>query len=285
MAAIEHRDGFRSRNVLASRLSEAQAASGLGLVFFCAGLAPWHDDPAIYQRLLARLPPGRPAAIFRSAHIRDLCALLAHAYGFLAVFAAGLALRRVERHFTGDKPAQELAAMASVGAMDEIATDPEKAPAYMAQAVLWFNEQLERIGEVAVVVLLGGLLVTVDLPSEAPWFIPLLFLFIRPLSVTIGLSGARVSIVQRSLVSWFGIRGVGSIYYLMFAIQHGLPDDLARRVTALTLSTVAISIVLHLQNARLFAAGGDPTPQDPLVTKLEDELIGDREQDGPASGA
>jgi hypothetical protein len=45
------------------------------------------------------------------------------------------------------------------------------------------------------------------------------------------------------------------------------------------------AIVLHLENARLFAAGGDPTPQDPLVTKLEDELIGDREQDGPASGA
>ena len=45
------------------------------------------------------------------------------------------------------------------------------------------------------------------------------------------------------------------------------------------------AIVLHLENARLFAAGGDPTPQDPLVTKLEGELIGDREQDGPASGA
>ena len=45
------------------------------------------------------------------------------------------------------------------------------------------------------------------------------------------------------------------------------------------------AIVLHLENARLFAAGGDPTPPDALVTKLEAELIGDREQDGPASGA
>jgi hypothetical protein len=45
------------------------------------------------------------------------------------------------------------------------------------------------------------------------------------------------------------------------------------------------AIVLHLENARLFAAGGDPTPQDPLVTKLEDELVGDREADVPASGA
>lgn len=45
------------------------------------------------------------------------------------------------------------------------------------------------------------------------------------------------------------------------------------------------AIVLHLENARLFAAGGDPTPQDALVTKLEAELIGDREEDVPASGA
>lgn len=45
------------------------------------------------------------------------------------------------------------------------------------------------------------------------------------------------------------------------------------------------AIVLHLENARLFAAGGDPTPQDALVTKLEAELIGDREADVPASGA
>lgn len=45
------------------------------------------------------------------------------------------------------------------------------------------------------------------------------------------------------------------------------------------------AIVLHLENARLFAAGGDPTPQDALVTKLEAEMIGDREADVPASGA
>ena len=31
-------------------------------------------------------------------------ALAAHAYGFLAVFAAGLALRRIERRATGDNP-------------------------------------------------------------------------------------------------------------------------------------------------------------------------------------
>ena len=85
-------------------------------------------------------------------------ALLVHAYGFLAVFAAGLALRRVERLHTGDEPTEEVKAVASAGPLAEAATDQEKAPAYMAQAVLGFNEQLERIGEVVVVVMVGAML-------------------------------------------------------------------------------------------------------------------------------
>ena len=76
-------------------------------------------------------------------------ALLIHAYGFLAVFAAGLALRRIERRHAGEgepPPAVEVA-MAGENAERE-ATDPDTAPAYMAQAVLGFTEQLERIGTV-----------------------------------------------------------------------------------------------------------------------------------------
>src|SRR5687768_6564772 len=67
-------------------------------------------------------------------------ALLIHAYGFLAVFAAGLSVRRIERQHS------ELAAPADVehaGTAEEQATDPSTAPAYMARAVLGFNEQLE----------------------------------------------------------------------------------------------------------------------------------------------
>ena len=44
---------------------------------------------------------------------------------------------------------------------------------------------------------------------------------------------------------WFGIRGVGSIYYLMYAIEHGVPEPIAQRLTALTLTTVACSIIVH----------------------------------------
>ena len=51
--------------------------------------------------------------------------------------------------------------------------------------------------------------------------------------------------MSAALIGWFGIRGIGSIYYLMYAIDHGLPPDLARPLVALTLTTVAVSIVVH----------------------------------------
>jgi NhaP-type Na+/H+ or K+/H+ antiporter len=59
------------------------------------------------------------------------------------------------------------------------------------------------------------------------------------------LLGATASSDQRIMMSWFGIRGIGSIYYLMYAINHGLPHPLAKQIIALTLTMVAVSIVLH----------------------------------------
>lgn len=175
-------------------------------------------------------------------------ALLLSTYGFLAVFAAGLALRRIERKSGGDaaESAPENVALSAGAAEDEeIATHPETAPAYMTRAVLGFTEQLERIGEVAVMVIVGGLLTSRMLAADAAWFVALLFLVIRPAAVWLGLLGSRTSRMQRNLMGWFGIRGIGSIYYLMFAIEHGVPEPIARRLTALTLTVVAVSVVVH----------------------------------------
>jgi NhaP-type Na+/H+ or K+/H+ antiporter len=192
-------------------------------------------------------------------------ALLVHAYGFLAVFAAGLALRRVESH-AGETSADSLPEPEQVmreaartsgqsgqsgqtePASPALATNPATAPAYMAQAVLGFNQQLERITEVAVVLTLGALLTRPMLSPHVLWFAPLLFLVIRPLAVAVGLFGTRTAPQQFVLLAWFGIRGVGSLYYLMYALQHGLADasaDLAREVTALTLCVIAVSVVVH----------------------------------------
>ncbi len=173
-------------------------------------------------------------------------ALLLKGYGFLAVFAAGLALRRIEfRAADGEEPPDEVMVAAASADAEELATDPDKAPAYMAQAALGFTEQLERIGEVAVVLLLGGMLSRDFLPPGALWFIPLLLLVIRPLSVYAGTIGSRSTPAQRRLIGWFGIRGIGSVYYLTYAMQHGLPEPLARTLAALVLATVAVSVIVH----------------------------------------
>ncbi|MGE5610911.1 MAG: sodium:proton antiporter, partial [Bacillota bacterium] len=112
-------------------------------------------------------------------------------------------------------------------------------------AVLGFHEQLERTVEVALVLLIGGMLTAAYLPRQAIWFVPLVLLVIRPAAVLLGLVGSGVNWVQQGLIGWFGIRGIGSVYYLMYAITHGLPPDQARLLTGLTLSLIAASIVAH----------------------------------------
>lgn len=160
-------------------------------------------------------------------------AVLCHTYGFLAVFAAGLALRRI-----GDLPAP-----AHTTADDRAAA--AEAPAHMMQAVGRFNAQLERFAEVGVVLVVGSLLWVVAFRTEVLWFIPALFLVIRPLAVYLGLYGTRVERPQRRLIAWFGIRGIGSIYYLMYAITHELEPALAGRLLSITLAVVVASVVAH----------------------------------------
>lgn len=177
-------------------------------------------------------------------------AVLVHGNGFLAVFAAGVALRQLEQaesRGVDTRGAIEAADSAHTeeGRAEAIAVDPQRAPAFMAQAVLSFNEKIERIGEVAIVVVIGALLWSVKWQNAAWWFVPALLLLIRPASVLLGLMHSATLAQQRGLIAWFGIRGIGSLYYLMFAVNRGLPRELADQLTALTLSVVMSSIVVH----------------------------------------
>ena len=54
-----------------------------------------------------------------------------------------------------------------------------------------------------------------------------------------------LDIRQRGLLGWFGIRGIGSFYYLFYALNHGLLPPLAAQSVNLVLSVVALSILLH----------------------------------------
>jgi len=170
---------------------------------------------------------------------------LVHGYGFLSVFAAGVALRRVEMQESGDASREELRARRAGVAEAELATDPQTAPAHLTREVLRFNEHAERIGEVAVVMVLGSLLSTAVLHPAGWWFVPLVFLVIRPLAVRVGLVGTGVTGRQWRLIGWFGIRGAGSVYYLAYALTHGVPEPVAGQLVMLTLMTVAVSVVVH----------------------------------------
>jgi sodium/hydrogen antiporter len=178
--------------------------------------------------------------------------LLVHGYGFLAVFAAGVALRHLERRETAaaqPTPPAHTEALPEPGAMARvaktIAVHPQHAPAYMAHAMLGFNEKIERMAEVVAVVVVGALLWAVAWRHAVWWFVPLLLLVIRPLAVSLGMAGSRSTPQQRWLIGWFGIRGIGSLYYLAYAINHGLAPVQADVLTALTLSVVVTSIVVH----------------------------------------
>jgi hypothetical protein len=65
---------------LALGLSRVVAETGLGVVLFRAGAAPWHDDPALQDTLPQRLPPAT-VRIFRSLHVWDICGLIAASCG------------------------------------------------------------------------------------------------------------------------------------------------------------------------------------------------------------
>ena len=208
-------------------------------------------------------------------------AILLSTYGFLAVFAAGLALRHTERRISeaqNDRDADEETATEYGGEdgdppgagpareqedeldkepvvpeteeeieelEEELASDSQRAPRFMARQTMQFSESLERIGELILVVWLGGMIAARTWDLRAMWLAPLLFLVLRPLAVFIGLIGDKSTGVSRPFLAWFGIRGIGSLYYLFYAIEHDLPKETAQELIALVFPVVAISIVVH----------------------------------------
>ena len=138
------------------------------------------------------------------------------ASGFVSVFGAGLAFQRISkakrsRQETGVAGDLEL----SLQKREEritVSTHPEFAGAYMNRTARDFSEQLERIAELLIVLLIGFMLSYIQFDALAVGFSLYLFLLVRPVSVWLGLLGAGVSRDQRLMMSWFGIRGIGSLY-------------------------------------------------------------------------
>jgi NhaP-type Na+/H+ or K+/H+ antiporter len=110
---------------------------------------------------------------------------------------------------------------------------------------LGFVEQLERLGEVVLLILLGGMLFADSWQGGYLVAAVVLIFVIRPLSVFLGLIGSEGKFATKATIGWFGVRGIGSLYYLMYAIQHGLETPLAVTLVSVVLITVTLSIVVH----------------------------------------
>jgi NhaP-type Na+/H+ or K+/H+ antiporter len=170
-------------------------------------------------------------------------ALMLHGYGFLAVFAAGLALRSVERDLSGDPEKTDVTNVAA--AESEMSSHPRQAPGLMAAAVLQFNEHLERMCELSLMLVAGALLATVEFSVGSLGFALVLICIIRPLAAGPFCRLSGMDVRQATLVSWFGLRGVGSLYYLFFAVNKGLAEVAAQIVVDLVLWVIAASVVVH----------------------------------------
>lgn len=168
--------------------------------------------------------------------------LLVDAWGFLAVFFAAVALRQTELKL----------AAAGQGSPNRSPPDPaeeacpdNELPPTVSGGSLVFKEHLERLSELLLVLLIGGTLFLDSWSWRAVGFALFLFMVARPVSVLASLLITRTSWPIRGMVGWFGVRGIGSLYYLMYAIQHGLPETLAMELIQLTLIAVALSILVH----------------------------------------
>jgi NhaP-type Na+/H+ or K+/H+ antiporter len=142
---------------------------------------------------------------------------MAHGYGFLAVFVAALAMRDAERHHAYHDQLHESA------------------------------EQTERLLMMVLLVLFGGALAG-GLLEPLTWgglTAALIFVFaVRPAAGLLSLIGTTRPIEERVSIAFFGIRGMGSFYYLAFAATAATFPDMPELWSVISM-TVLISIGMH----------------------------------------
>ncbi|NEK60371.1 sodium:proton antiporter [Geodermatophilus sabuli] len=142
---------------------------------------------------------------------------LVEGYGFIAVFVCAATVRAAER-------------------------------AHGRHRVLHAHvEQLERGLTVVVLLLVGGA-ISRGILADVGWaevvFVLLFLLVVRPVTGAIGLLGGDTGRRERAVIAFFGIRGIGSLYYVAYGLsESGIPG--ADRLWAVTVLAVVGSVVLH----------------------------------------
>lgn len=141
---------------------------------------------------------------------------LVEGYGFIAVTAMGLSLRRIETEHDYHRHLHD------------------------------FSESIEHALTALLLIALGGVLpvLTTNLGWHHVALAVLLIVCLRPLAGLLSLSGSEMVNSDRTLVAVYGVRGIGSIYYLAYASGHAqfanLPD-----LWVITALTILLSTILH----------------------------------------
>lgn len=121
----------------------------------------------------------------------------AHGYGFLAVFVAGLTIRRAAQGNEFNKKLHD------------------------------FADESERLLMMLVLLFFGGMIAAGlldDIGWEEAVFAAIMLLVIRPLAGWVSLIGVKRPKLELAIIAFFGIRGLGSVYYLSYGFNHARFD-------------------------------------------------------------
>lgn len=142
---------------------------------------------------------------------------LAHGYGFVAVFVCAYTLRHFEKEHEYH---------------DELHS---------------FTDQAERLLVAVLLILFGGALAT-GILNALTWkmviFSLLFLLVIRPVGAYLSIAFSNFHIKEKLAISFFGIRGMGSVFYLAFAVKEA-KFSTVNELWAILAFTILISVIIH----------------------------------------
>jgi NhaP-type Na+/H+ or K+/H+ antiporter len=142
---------------------------------------------------------------------------IAHGYGFIAVFVSALVLRHSEKEHHFHLELHD------------------------------FTEQIERLLLAVLLIFFGGALVSGILEALDWKMVVFAFVFVlivRPASAYLSLLGRKISLQDKIAIGFFGIRGMGSIFYLSFALVTAKFSD-QKELWAIVTFTILLSILIH----------------------------------------
>lgn len=178
----------------------------------------------VLGKMIYSWPRDRPMAAYQggSVALAALCATyglteILEGYGFLAAFVAGIVIRRVEFGHEYNERLHD------------------------------FTENAEHVLMALLLMCIGGYAWTV-FTNHLSWqgiLVPLVFmLLIRPAAGMLGLIGLRMPLHEKGVIAYFGVRGLGSIYYVAYALGH-VEFEGAATIWSVVLGAIFMSMLLH----------------------------------------